>query len=39
MPQTAPASPLRIGVFGGAFDPPHRAHRVLAETEIGRAHV
>ena len=26
--------PLRIGVFGGAFDPPHRAHRALAEAAI-----
>jgi len=28
----------RVGVFGGAFDPPHRAHRALAEaalTELG----
>lgn len=27
-------TPLRIGVFGGAFDPPHRAHRILAETAL-----
>lgn len=28
------ASSRRLGVFGGAFDPPHRAHRALAETAI-----
>ena len=27
-------TPLRIGVYGGAFDPPHQAHRVLAQTAI-----
>jgi nicotinate-nucleotide adenylyltransferase len=26
--------PLRVGIFGGAFDPPHRAHRVLVESAI-----
>lgn len=25
---------LRIGVMGGAFDPPHMAHRMLAETAL-----
>lgn len=30
----AAARPLRIGMFGGAFDPPHRAHRALAEAAI-----
>ena len=25
---------LRIGVFGGAFDPPHRAHRALAQAAL-----
>lgn len=36
MPQTpaAEAAGARIGVFGGAFDPPHRAHRALAEAAI-----
>jgi nicotinate-nucleotide adenylyltransferase len=24
--------PRRVGFFGGAFDPPHRAHQLLAET-------
>ncbi len=24
----------RVGMFGGAFDPPHRAHRALAETAL-----
>jgi nicotinate-nucleotide adenylyltransferase len=28
--------PLRIGVFGGAFDPPHRAHRALAEAALNQ---
>ncbi|MEW6693558.1 Nicotinate-nucleotide adenylyltransferase [Tepidimonas thermarum] len=30
-----PAAPLgRLGVFGGAFDPPHRAHRAVAEAAL-----
>jgi nicotinate-nucleotide adenylyltransferase len=24
----------RVGLFGGAFDPPHRAHRALVETAL-----
>lgn len=28
------ASPARVGMFGGAFDPPHWAHRALAETAL-----
>lgn len=32
-PATAGA---RIGVFGGAFDPPHRAHRALAEAALAQ---
>lgn len=28
------AAPLRIGVFGGAFDPPHLAHVALARAAI-----
>ena len=28
------ARPLRLGVFGGAFDPPHAAHRVLVEAAL-----
>ena len=31
------AAPLRVGLFGGAFDPPHRAHRALlqaAQTQL-----
>lgn len=24
----------RVGMFGGAFDPPHRAHRVLAQAAV-----
>ncbi len=31
---TSPSRPKRIGVFGGAFDPPHRAHCALAQTAI-----
>ncbi|MES2952589.1 MAG: nicotinate (nicotinamide) nucleotide adenylyltransferase [Pseudomonadota bacterium] len=30
----AAALPRRIGVFGGAFDPPHIAHVALAQTAI-----
>ncbi|WP_300654174.1 nicotinate (nicotinamide) nucleotide adenylyltransferase [Hydrogenophaga sp.] len=30
----AGASPRRVGMFGGAFDPPHWAHRALAETAL-----
>ena len=26
----------RVGVFGGAFDPPHLAHRALVETALGQ---
>ena len=34
---TAAASrPLRIGVFGGAFDPPHLAHVALAQAAIAQ---
>ena len=29
-------APKRLGVFGGAFDPPHLAHRALAETAIAQ---
>ncbi len=41
---TAPARPLRLGVFGGAFDPPHLAHRALIEAaldqlQLDRLHV
>lgn len=32
----AVASPLRVGVFGGAFDPPHWAHRALAEAALSQ---
>lgn len=28
------AQPQRLGVFGGAFDPPHLAHRALAEVAL-----
>ena len=32
-PQTRP---MRLGVFGGAFDPPHRSHRLLAEAALSQ---
>jgi nicotinate-nucleotide adenylyltransferase len=32
--QNAPAHVQRLGVFGGAFDPPHRAHVALVEAAI-----
>ncbi len=28
------ASPLRLGVFGGAFDPPHAAHHLLVQSAL-----
>jgi nicotinate-nucleotide adenylyltransferase len=28
--------PLRVGVFGGAFDPPHRAHVALARAAVAQ---
>jgi nicotinate-nucleotide adenylyltransferase len=31
-----PAAPKRIGVFGGAFDPPHNAHVALAQAAIAQ---
>jgi nicotinate-nucleotide adenylyltransferase len=37
--QAGPGAPLnvpRVGMFGGAFDPPHWAHRDLAETAIAQ---
>lgn len=30
------ARPLRLGMFGGAFDPPHRSHRVLVEAAVAQ---
>jgi len=33
---SAGARPLRVGMFGGAFDPPHWAHRALAEAALGQ---
>ena len=32
----APAAIRRVGMFGGAFDPPHGAHRALAEAAIAQ---
>jgi len=30
----AAQAPMRVGMFGGAFDPPHGAHRALAEAAL-----
>lgn len=30
------ARPMRLGVFGGAFDPPHVAHRALVESALAQ---
>ncbi len=35
-PGHAVPEPLRIGVYGGAFDPPHWAHRALAEAALAQ---
>ncbi len=36
MPENAsrPPGPPRIGLFGGAFDPPHYAHMALARAAV-----
>ena len=34
--QNAPAHVQRLGVFGGAFDPPHRAHVALVEAAVAQ---
>ncbi len=36
MSTTVSPRPLRVGMFGGAFDPPHWAHRSLAETALSQ---
>lgn len=33
---TSVAHPLRVGMFGGAFDPPHWAHRALAQAALSQ---
>ena len=35
-PAPQPGTPRRVGMFGGAFDPPHWAHRALAETVLAQ---
>jgi nicotinate-nucleotide adenylyltransferase len=32
-------SGLRIGVFGGAFDPPHQTHAALVEVAVAQLHL
>ena len=36
MTAAAQPSPLRLGVFGGAFDPPHLAHAALATAAVAQ---
>ena len=36
MSSAAANRPLRIGVFGGAFDPPHQAHVALAKAALAQ---
>lgn len=31
--------PVRLGVFGGAFDPPHAAHVALVQAAIAQLHL
>lgn len=35
-PGPVTTEPLRVGVYGGAFDPPHWAHRALAEAALNQ---
>lgn len=37
LPQSAP--PQRLGVFGGAFDPPHAAHQALVQAALAQLHL
>ncbi len=34
LPSTSPG--LRVGLFGGSFNPPHEGHRLVAETALRR---
>ena len=34
-----PAAQPRVGVFGGAFDPPHNAHIALAQAALAQLHL
>ena len=38
-PSSVPTEPRRIGVLGGAFDPPHAAHVALARTALSELHL
>ena len=37
--QNHPAAVQRLGVFGGAFDPPHLAHVALVEAAVAQLHL